>query len=331
MSGGVDSSVAAALLVEQGYEVVGVFFELCSARDGADARTACERLGIEYAEVDLRERFCERVVEPFVAEYLRGRTPSPCIRCNRLIKFPALLTQAESLGASLTATGHYARVEGCRLFRAVDAGKDQSYFLFELGRAELDRIILPLGRLSKRQVRAKAKQLGLANADKDESQDVCFVANDGYAGFVEARAAERISGPGEFVDVSGAVLGRHSGLHRYTIGQRRGIGFGSGRRRYVVSMDAEDNRIVLGSDEELLRGEMDLAGVSWISAGGARECCALVRIRSGHAGESARVIPLPGERAKVIFHRTVRAIAPGQAAVFYDGDEVIGGGWIDKS
>jgi len=343
MSGGVDSSVAAAVLCERGLEVVGVSMNLltcqgmkgpscCSAQDRMDAREVCERLGIRHQVLDLRTEFRDRIVRPFVEGYLGGRTPSPCVRCNSAIKFPALARTADSLGAELIATGHYARTpapgKGPGLMRALDGKKDQSYFLFEVGRDDLSRLLLPLGGMKKDEVRAVARSLGFANAGKAESQDVCFARGEDYSRFVEGSAGALAKGPGDFVDTDGEVLGRHRGIHRYTVGQRRGLGAAFGRRTYVLSIDAKRNRVVLGSDGDLMSRELTVHGAVWISPpeGPLR---ALVKIRSAHAGSPATVKAEAGDAASVVFDEPVRAVAPGQAAVFYEGDEVIGGGWIE--
>jgi tRNA-specific 2-thiouridylase len=346
MSGGVDSSVAAARLVDAGLEVVGLTMNLfschrpkdkscCSASDRLDAREVCALLGIKLQVVDLRERFRSAVIDPFVEDYLCGRTPSPCIRCNARIKFPVLLEEAGRMHAGAFATGHYARLvrdgEIMRLFRARDRDKDQSYFLFSLGQDVLSRLVLPLGEMSKSEVRADARLKGLPVHEKVESQEICFVPDDDYAGFVEETAGERVHGPGDFLDADGHVVGMHRGIHAYTVGQRRGLRLGGGPRRYVLGIDAEANAVVVGSDVELMQKEMVLDAVSWIHPSFATARDVIVRIRSTHVGEMARIVPLPDGRTLVAFEKPVRAIAPGQAAVFYAGDEVLGGGWITST
>ncbi len=344
MSGGVDSSVAAALLVEQGYDVVGMSIDMfschalrgqscCSARDRMDARKVCEGLGIPHISIDRKMEFKKLVIDPFVEEYLSGRTPSPCVACNRSIKFPALMEEAAHLGAGLCATGHYARVEerggAFALQRSCDEKKDQSYFLFSLGQEELSRLLFPLGGLCKSEVRKKAAELMFDNAEKKESQEVCFAPDDGYALFVESQAAGRIGGPGEFVDAAGKRLGTHEGIHRYTVGQRRGLGKAFGRRQYVLSIDRALNRVVLGQDADLMRGEITVSGVSWTDPKNAGDRSSVVKVRSTHQGAPARIEMQGADRCRVLFDEPVRAPAPGQAAVFYDGDEVLGGGWIE--
>lgn len=343
MSGGVDSSVAAALLREQGHEVRGCSLNLltcqresqrscCSARDRQDARAVCERLGLRHGTVDARGRFRDEVIEPFIREYLAGRTPSPCVRCNRCVKFPALIEEADRLGAEYIATGHYARVERAggrfRLLTAADPRKDQSYFLFELTQPALARLRLPLGELRKQEVRRIAARLELSVSGKPESQEVCFVPDDDYVAFLEERAGGRIPGPGAFVDAAGKELGRHRGFHAYTIGQRRGLGIGFGRRAYVTAIDAARNQVCLGGEEELFCNEFVAQQLSWTHPEHALAREAVVRIRSTHEGTPASLDPLPDGGVRVRFSEPVRAIAPGQAAVFYRGEEVLGGGWI---
>lgn len=343
MSGGVDSSVAAALLIEQGYEVIGVSMNLftcnrpierscCSAEDRADARAVCERLGIKHHLMDCRPRFKDAVIDTFVDEYLRGRTPSPCILCNKHLKFDALFEEADRLGSKFVATGHYARIENdgerYRLRKGSDEVKDQSYFLFTLTQNELARLVFPVGEMTKGQVRAHASKLGLLVHDKRESQEICFVPEDDYTAFVEEMAGGRLKGPGNFVDMEGRVVGHHKGIHAYTIGQRRGIGFGMGKRQYVIRIDADRNEVVLGASDDLLKGRMLVRNVSWVSSNSADIKEALVKIRSAHSGERAALDVVDGNEIRVRFKRPVRAIAPGQAAVFYIGDEVLGGGWI---
>ncbi|MFA5810747.1 MAG: tRNA 2-thiouridine(34) synthase MnmA [bacterium] len=346
MSGGVDSSASAALLRDQGYEVAGLSLNLvtchrakerscCSAQDRSDAREVCSQLKCAYSVLDCRARFRELVIDPFVDEYLAGRTPSPCIRCNELVKFPTLCQEADRQGIHYIATGHYARVvkhgEIYRLLRGLDAAKDQSYFLFSLTQRELSRLIFPLGGMRKQEVREYAAQLSLYTREKAESQEICFVPDDDCAGFIEERAGGRISGPGEFVGTDGSVVGRHRGTHAYTIGQRRGLGLARGRRMYVVAIERERNRVVLGEDADLMRDELTASGVSWTDPSNAGERDAIVKIRSTHAGVPAKIEIKGQGRVRVKFEEPVRAIAPGQAAVFYRGDEILGGGWIEKS
>ncbi len=345
MSGGVDSSLAAALLVEQGFEVVGVTLHLagsasrcCSLADADDARRVAERLGIRFYVGNYTERFRSEVIEAFADAYLAGRTPIPCVTCNKKFKFDYLMERARLFGASAVATGHYARIDReptsgrLRLLRAADRGKDQSYFLFNLSQEQLARVRVPLGELSKAQVRARARELGLATADKPESQEICFVPQGHYAEAVERIRPGALPGCGDVVDRDGRVLGRHDGIHRFTVGQRRGLGIASTQRLYVTALDAAANRVVVGGADDLDSAGAELERVSWVAGATPREpVAARVRVRYRHAGAPAKIEPCSGARARVIFEEPVRAVSPGQAAVFYDGDEVLGGGWIVRS
>ncbi len=344
MSGGVDSSIAAAILVEQGCDVTALSMDLitcfnkknrscCSANDRMDAMAVCRSLGISYRVLDCRSIFKETVIDPFVEEYLSGRTPSPCVLCNKYIKFPMLDAEAKRLGASLIATGHYARViqEGdvFKLFRACDKKKDQSYFLWCLNQKLLSRLVFPLGKMTKEEVRARARAKGLHIQNKPESQEICFVTDDDYSGFLEGVACAKLPGPGDFVDMKGKKVGKHKGIYAYTVGQRRGLGLGGGFRKYVVSIDRANNRVVLGKNTDLLRRDMMVGSVNWIHPSCALKREAIVKIRSAHEGEHATLDVKSDGRVHVTFSQPVRAIAPGQAAVFYDGEEVLGGGWIE--
>jgi tRNA-uridine 2-sulfurtransferase len=341
LSGGVDSSVAAALLVEQGYEVIGVTLHLagsgsrcCSLEDADDARRVAERLGIRFYVVNQQEAFRRDVIEPFADAYLAGETPLPCVACNRGFKFGTLRARARALGAEAVATGHYARIAvdpatGERhLLRARDAAKDQSYFLFDLAQEQLADARFPLGELTKDEVRARARALGLATADKPESQEICFVPDGDYARVVEALRPDAAPGAGDIVDGEGRVLGRHGGIHRFTVGQRRGLGLSSAERLYVRSLDAPRNRVVVGTDAELAVRGARLRGVRWIGARPEGSVTAAVRIRHRHPGAVARIEAGADGGADVWFDAPVAAVAPGQAAVFYAGDRVLGGGWI---
>ncbi|HEY3176064.1 MAG TPA: tRNA 2-thiouridine(34) synthase MnmA [Candidatus Polarisedimenticolia bacterium] len=350
MSGGVDSSVAAAILAARGHEVIGVSLQLydhsdggraarcCSPEDFLDARRVAGAIGFPYYVINREELFKRRVLDYFAAEYRRGRTPNPCARCNAEVKFEELVELARGLGASAVATGHYARVEADpvsgrrRLLRARHLEKDQSYFLFDLTQEHLAMSLFPLGEMTKDEVRAEAARLGLATAGKPESQDVCFVEGGDYRDFLSRKmAAEGIAEPeGEIVDMEGNPLGHHRGLSGFTVGQRRHLGVSAARRLYVVLVDAGENRVVLGGEEDLTCGSLTLSGASFMSFDEPRDSFeALVRVRYRHAGARAVVSRDGDGRATVRFGEPQRGVSPGQAAVFYDGEALLGGGWID--
>jgi tRNA-uridine 2-sulfurtransferase len=362
MSGGVDSSAAAAILKEQGHELVGFTMQLwnqrrgisvdengeplpsrcCSLDDVYDARRVAEELGFPFYVLNLEREFESDVVAPFVASYLNGETPIPCVACNSRLKFASLDRLATSLGCEKVATGHYARVEfdaesnRFRLMRGSDLQKDQSYFLWELTQDQLSRSLFPLGESSKPEARAAARRHELAVAEKAESQEICFVPDGNYAGFIDRylaaeSQADRLPGTGEIINTSGAVIGTHEGIHRYTIGQRRGIGIANAQPLYVTAIDAARNRITVGNQDELLCDEFIAAGVNWIAFEPPSEAVrAEVRVRYRHTAEPATITPLPDNRVRVKFDEPQRAITPGQATVFYRGNEVGGGGWIMK-
>jgi len=341
MSGGVDSSAAAALLVEQGHEVLGITLRVwsyegaarcgscCSPEDIDDARAVATKLGIPYYVADAEELFRHRVVQPFVQSYLDGKTPVPCVACNRDVKFDFLLARARALGARL-ATGHYARIERTggtfRLLRAADPAKDQSYFLFTLGQEALAQLEFPVGGLSKSEVRAVAQRHGLPTSEKPESMEICFVPDGDYAGFVERVAGPQPGGP--VMDGRGEVLGRHAGIHRFTVGQRRGLGVASAEPLYVQRIEAGAGAVVVGPARGLERSEFTVLQPSWVQETPSPEERIEVRIRHRHAGTPAWVREAEGARLTVKTEEPVRAVTPGQAAVFYRGDEVLGGGWI---
>ena len=342
MSGGVDSSVAAALLVERGLEAIGVTMHLagdssrcCSLADADDARRVAERLGIRYFVANYTERFQTEVKEAFADEYLRGRTPIPCVACNSRFKFSYLMERAAVFGADRVATGHYARVDTDpktgrrRLHRAADRNKDQTYFLFELSQEQLAGVEFPLGGLSKPEVRDHARRLGLATAEKPESQEICFVPDGDVAGAIARIRPDALPGKGEVVDADGRVLGLHPGIEHFTVGQRRGLGLSASRPLYVTGLDAARNRVRVGGVEALAASGAALERVNWIAgevpSGPLR---ARVAVRHRHEPAAAKIEALPHGRARVRFDEPVRAVAPGQAAVFYAGDEVLGGGWI---
>lgn len=362
MSGGVDSSAAAAILKQAGHDLVGFSMQLwnqrrgitvdengeplpsrcCSLDDVYDARRVAEDLGFPFYVLNLEREFEQDVVEPFVTSYLNGETPIPCVSCNSRLKFASLDRLAASLGCEKVATGHYARVEydetskRYRLFRGRNLQKDQSYFLWELTQDQLSRSLFPLGEMSKPEVREVARHSNLAVAEKAESQEICFVPDGDYAGFIDRYleaegATDRLPPSGEIVDKRGAIVGEHSGIHRYTVGQRRGIGIPSERPLYVLGIDAVKNRVMVGEQDELLSSDFTAAGVNWIAHDNpANPIQATVRIRYRHKEAPATITPLENNRVKISFDEPQRAITPGQATVFYDGDEVVGGGWIVK-
>ncbi len=350
MSGGIDSSVAAALLHEQGYEVLGITLQLwgkdvcvssgtrlcCSVRDALDAKSVARRLGIQHQTLELVETFRTQVIDYFVQSYAEGLTPNPCIACNDHIKFGSLLDKAEELGADYLATGHYAQVSHDdqnlrhRLRRAKDLSKDQSYVLFGLTQRQLGRALFPIGEMDKGAVRELAKALGLVTAEKPDSQDICFVRDRNKNGFLR-RELEAGEEPGPIIDTQGRQLGTHRGLLGYTIGQREGLGIATGVPLYVVAMDRAANRLIVGSQQDLLKGSCTVAQVNWIALDPPREPVrAAIKIRARHAGAAATVIPQSQETVTVHFDAPQPAVTPGQAAVFYDGDLVLGGGWITR-
>jgi len=315
----------------------------CSLDDVYDARRVAERIGIPFYVVNFERQFEEAVVKPFVDEYLAGRTPIPCTLCNSHIKFERFLELADSVGAGAIATGHYARIRfdapGGRyqLLRAADRSKDQTYFLFGLTQAQLARTLFPLGDLTKSAVRDLARSMGLGVADKDDSQEICFVPNGDYAAFLEAYLLETggalTETSGEIVSADGRTLGRHSGIHHFTVGQRRGLGVAAGEPLYVIATDPQSRRVTVGGPDALLRGRLLARGVNWVSVAGLdRPERAEVKIRNKHAAAPATLQPTedPG-CVEVVFEAPQRAVTPGQGAVFYQGDLVLGGGWIDES
>jgi tRNA-specific 2-thiouridylase len=339
MSGGVDSSLAAALLVEAGHDVVGVSMRLwagpsdsgcCSLDDFLDARLVAERLGIPYYVMDFSEVFGRAVVDDFVAEYRRGRTPNPCARCNQYVKFAGFWQRARELGASRMATGHYARSvdrDGAALLAGVDADKDQSYFLFGIERAVLARTLFPVGGLRKGEVRAEAERRGLPVAGKPDSQEVCFVPRRGYAAFVERHpSAEPLRG-GRLVDGDGQVLAAHDGVHRFTIGQRRGLGVAGGEPRYVSAIEP-DGTVRLGGAAAVVAAGVVADAPNWLGAPPPPGARVALKIRSRFAPQPARVVRADRDGFAVVADTGLRAVTPGQAAVLYDGERVLGGGWI---
>jgi tRNA-uridine 2-sulfurtransferase len=352
MSGGVDSSVAAALLVEQGHDVIGLSMQLYDVSDGEngerafgscctiddlhDARRVAATINIPHYILNFERQFNEQVVSNFVGEYAAGRTPLPCAHCNSDLKFATLLERARGLGADAVATGHYARVErtgkdgAYQLKRGADPAKDQSYFLFALTQPQLARAIFPVGDRGKDDVREYAHQRGLPVAAKPDSQEICFIPDRDYARFVAERLPEPVAAGGAIVTESGDVLGRHGGIHRFTVGQRKGLGISSGSPMYVLSLKPEHQEVVVGPKASLERTDLHASGVNWIEGAPAKPLRAHVQIRHRHPAAPATLRATGDGRAEVVFDTPQIAVTPGQAAVFYDGDVVLGGGWIDN-
>jgi tRNA-specific 2-thiouridylase len=351
MSGGLDSSVTALLLAREGVPVVGLSMLLwdhsgveangrcCGALDLGDAKRVAQQAGIPHYTLKMDEEFRQKVVDPFVEDYLSGRTPSPCVRCNTWIKFDLLLERARRLGAQRVATGHYARIiegpDGPELHTAADPEKDQSYYLFELTREQLAATLFPLGEMNKRQVREIARAAGLVVAEKGESMEVCFVSG-GIREFVEAQVAEHPdryaraaeAAPAALVDTTGQTLGEGQPYYRYTVGQRRGLGLSARSPLYVLAIEPEENRVVVGEERDLLSPGLRGERLHWIGPDPEGEVEATVKIRSRHLGVAARIRPLGGGQVEIDFADPQRGITPGQAAVFYRGTRVLGGCWI---
>jgi tRNA-specific 2-thiouridylase len=348
MSGGVDSSVAAALLAEAGHDVIGLSMQLYDQRDGEtgygsccslddlhDAGRVARRLNIPHYIVNFESEFQRTVVSNFVDQYVAGRTPIPCAHCNSDLKFATLLDRSLAYGAESVATGHYARIgidaeTGRHLLRrGLDAAKDQSYFLFSLTQEQLSRAAFPVGDLTKERVRAVARRLGLPVAEKPDSQEICFVPDGDYAAFIEKKTGSRDTA-GAIVTQAGHVVGRHEGVHRFTVGQRKGLGIAAAERMYVLQLRPEEKMVVVGSRSELERSTLNAAEVNWIAGAppsGPLRVTAQIRYR--HHPVAATVDAVENGRASVRFDSPVTAVTPGQAVVFYDGDVVVGGGWID--
>ena len=348
MSGGVDSSVTAALLAEQGYEVIGITLQLydhgaairkkgacCAGQDIADARRVADDLGIPHYVLDYESRFKAEVIDDFADSYLRGETPIPCIRCNQGVKFRDLLKTAHDLGADALATGHYVRREageaGAEIHRAAELRRDQSYFLFATTRDQLKTLRFPLGNLGKCQTRALAERFGLAVANKPDSQDICFVPQGRYADLI-ARLRPEACAPGDIVDDSGAVLGRHAGIVNFTVGQRRGIGIARPEPLFVLRIEAAARRVVVGPRTALLGQRFNLSQINWLGddALARRDRLIDVKLRAQAEPVPATLRGLDGGRAEVALETPLEAISPGQACVFYQGGRMLGGGWIER-
>jgi tRNA-uridine 2-sulfurtransferase len=341
MSGGLDSSVVASLLQDQGYEVIGLTLHMfkegsrcCSIEDVQRARAVCDHLGIRHYTVNAVELFAETIIEPFVDEYARGRTPSPCVLCNQYIKFGTLQERARQLGCGFIATGHYVRkekrVDGWHVYKGRDAKKDQSYFLHRLSQEQLEHSLFPLEGWSKDDVRAYAqeKKLPVSISSKTESQDLCFITEAGPAPFVEQRRPA-LKKAGRVMDTDGQVLGTHEGIHRFTVGQRKGLGIAAQAPLYVKELNAEDNIVFVGFRQQVQSDGCVVEDAHWIRGQTPDTSRPYnVRLRYRHAGVAARLTSVQGKDVTLIFDEPQFAVAPGQAAVFYDGDEVLGGGWI---
>ena len=349
MSGGVDSSVAGYLLREQGYDVVGVTMKVwpqdcisraedkcCGPQAVADARNVAHSLGFPHYVVDEADQFERLVIDYFSSEYQAGRTPNPCVMCNEKLKFGNLWKKAESLGCYYIATGHYAIIEHqperAILRKGIDRRKDQSYFMFSLRQAQLQRALTPLGRMAKPAIREIARSLGLKVADKADSQEICFVPGNDYKAFLRSHLRPDEFHPGGIYDLEGRFLGEHGGIELFTIGQRKGLPGGSVEPRYVVDIDADTNRVLVGRAEDLVSDQFEIEQVNWSSRPSPETPIEVtVKIRYSHPGTPALLTPLGNERARLQLQEPQRAITPGQAAVCYDEDVVIGGGWICRA
>jgi tRNA-uridine 2-sulfurtransferase len=348
MSGGVDSSVVAALLKDRGYDVVGVTLQLydhgeathrkgacCAGQDIEDARKVSERLGVPHFVLDYEARFREKVIDGFAQSYANGETPVPCVACNQFVKFADLFDTARDLGADILATGHYISsrddgVGGRALFRARDAARDQSYFLFATTRAELEFLRFPLGSLTKDEARAEARRFGLPIADKPDSQDICFVPNGSYARLVE-RLRPEAREPGDIVDRSRRVLGRHNGIALFTVGQRKGLGIAAGEPLYVLEIEPAERRVVVGPHAALAETRIALGELNWLASPAVDGMAVAAKLRSTQTPVPARLyLGTQADQAALALDTPAGAVAPGQAAVLYDGDRVLGGGWIRR-
>jgi tRNA-uridine 2-sulfurtransferase len=352
MSGGVDSSVAGYLLREQGYEVIGVTMKVwpqdcisraedkcCGPQAVADARGVAHSLGFPHYVVDEADQFEQTVIDYFASEYQAGRTPNPCVMCNEKLKFGNLWGKAQALGCDYIATGHYAIIEHhadrAVLRKGADPRKDQSYFLFSLRQPQLQRALTPLGKMTKPEIRKIAHSLGLKVAGKIDSQEICFVPGNDYKTFLRSHLGENQFHRGQIYDVDGNFIAEHDGIELFTIGQRKGLPGGSSRPRYVVDLDPETNRVIVGDADDLLVDEFEIDRMNWHAVAGISDrglpLNATVKIRYNHPGTPASVMPLENNRARIRLREPQRAVTPGQAAVIYDGDLALGGGWIRRS
>jgi tRNA-specific 2-thiouridylase len=352
MSGGVDSSVCALMMQNEGYDCVGMTMRLwkgpeaeslscdskscCGAESVEDARLVCERIGIPYYAVNFRETFWKEVVERFANEYCQGKTPSPCILCNEKMKFDTLYKKCLSVGAAKVCTGHYSKIyyddsrERWILAKGEDHTKDQSYFLFSMTQEQLSKTLFPLGSYKKTEIRQMAAEAGLINAKKPESMDICFIPNGDYAAFIERHFPDKIPPKGHFKHTSGQDLGEHKGIHSYTVGQRKGLNLAFGQPLYVSEIDPQTHTVTVGSYDDSKKTRFTASRVNWVAEDGSKsQYEAKVKIRSRSPEADATIYPLENGTVEVVFSSPQHAITPGQATVFYQGDEVLGGGWID--